>query len=81
MEAASAIPMPRAADTWVGNAADGTRSPRDRPEVWPGGPTITSSIELATALRRAAAAHGEHAKRSGSKVQPAGLTRRGCRRG
>jgi hypothetical protein len=33
--------------------------------VGAGGTTFTSSAELATALRRAAAAHGEHEKRTG----------------
>jgi catechol 2,3-dioxygenase-like lactoylglutathione lyase family enzyme len=35
--------------------------------VEPGDTTFTSSTELATALRRAAAAHGEHEKRSGKQ--------------
>ena len=42
------------------------RSPRDCPDAWtPSDTTFTSSTELAAALRRAAAAHGEHEKRTG----------------
>ena len=36
--------------------------------------TFTSSTELAAALRRAAAAHGEHEKRTAASTMPAGRT-------
>ena len=44
------------------------RSPRDCPDAWTRTTTtFTSSTELAAALRRAAAAHGEHEKRNGGQ--------------
>ena len=58
---------PRSA-TRTATAGCSRRSPRDCPgRVDANATTFTSSAELAGALRRAAAAHGEHEKRTGGQ--------------
>ena len=66
--------MPRSAIR-TATAGCSRRSSCACPDAWtPNATTFTSSTDLATALRRAAAAHGEHEKRTGGSTMRTGRT-------